>query len=605
MFLATTALTVFWDTADELLCLGPWCLRYDLRQEWEGLRYRVLPSPWEDRARFSDAIALLDTCGERMLGWLTEYLNAVHHVSHGMRYWRILIGTWLIHDLHAAYDRYVHLTDAFARVSSLRTIVMDPGSFRVPRDTIDFITSLQDDAGNLQMVSEQLAHLGYTFPRQAWTVPQPSAGRKPQVRGWREAIHAAQRLGIRLAERTAHRLRHQGPYAALYEMSGDRSWFWALAWRSRLRAIPREIAWGHPLRSDPVFDERRQGLRTLPASSEFERIVVRSLPNHFPTMFLEGYRAAVDAVGRTVRQPPPVVVSAMGWHYHEPFKFLAAEASVRGSRLIAVQHGGGYGLLRHAPMEQHERRAADTFFGWGWADGVSGNHLGNLPSPRLSRGSRASNGQRMARASTTLLFVSAAHQRYLNRFHSYLPDIHTPAYLDWQIRFLRTLPDYLRRVVRFRPYPEEFGYAVREQIARRVGPLYWDGHRPFAQALNDTRLVVIDHAMTTFLEALRHGVPTVLFWDPRLAEVRKDAEPSLNALRSARILHDSPEDAVAHVAAVYDDPGRWWSDANLQLVRRQFIQRYAWGCSDWLRVWDERLQEELTRYGRSTLAHDV
>src|SRR5213593_2246507 len=103
MFLATTALSEFWDKRQPLLFLGSWCLRYDRRADWEGLRYKMLPSPWNDRKRFHEAAKYLDGVGERFLGHLVEYLNAAHRVSHGSRYWRVLIGPWLTYCLHAVY----------------------------------------------------------------------------------------------------------------------------------------------------------------------------------------------------------------------------------------------------------------------------------------------------------------------------------------------------------------------------------------------------------------------------------------------------------------------------------------------------------------------
>ncbi len=597
MFLATTALTEFWDTREEFLCLGPWCLRYDQRQRWEGLTYRVLPNPWDDRTRFSEAIVYLDGYGERLLSQLTDYLNAAHRVSYGTRYWRILIGPWLMHYLHAAYDRYVRLTEAFSRDPSLRTIVLDPCSFQVPTDTLAFITGLEDDLCNLQMFSEQLSHMGYTFPQHAWAIHQPAIRDVSEANGWRGVLREARRRGFRLTERTIGRMCRKRPYAALYDMSCARSWLWALAWQSRLRAIPQEVRWDRLSVIDgPVFDERRNGLMRLSASTEFERVAIRSLPQQMPTLYLERYARAREATVSATRHVPPVVVSVAGWHYQEPFKFLAAEASTQGSRLVAVQHGGGYGLFRYSPSEQHERRVADTFLGWGWAGDASAHGLGNVPSPQLSRLFMARKARRVPDTSETVLFVSTAHMRYLLRFHSCPVGLHTPAYLQWQLQFLTAIPDRLRRVVRFRPYPKEFGYAVRDQITSRLGPFEWDTSGPFAETLRDARLVVIDHSGTTFLEALCYGVPTVLFWDPQLSEVRQEAEPYMEALRTAEILHDSPEAAAAHVTAVYEAPHEWWSRPSVQDARQRFIERYALGRRDWLVSWTRVLDNELVAH---------
>src|SRR5438067_5419244 len=122
MFLATTALTDFWDTDQEILFLGSWCQRYDSRADWEGLRYKTLPSPWNDRCKFHNTGAYLDECGERMLVRLTDYLNSVHKLEKSERYWRVLIGPWLRTALHVVFDRYTHLRDALNLNPDLDTI---------------------------------------------------------------------------------------------------------------------------------------------------------------------------------------------------------------------------------------------------------------------------------------------------------------------------------------------------------------------------------------------------------------------------------------------------------------------------------------------------
>src|SRR5947207_173253 len=107
-----------------------------------------MPSPWDDRKRFYDAAQYLDACGERMLVRLADHLNAVHGVSYTTRYWRIMLGQWLLMFLCAVYDRHALLTDAFERYGDLTTITMDRSSFRVPANVDVASWWLFDDAYN-------------------------------------------------------------------------------------------------------------------------------------------------------------------------------------------------------------------------------------------------------------------------------------------------------------------------------------------------------------------------------------------------------------------------------------------------------------------------
>ena len=132
MFLATTALTEFWNKDQEILALGAGCLLYDKRSEWESLNYRVMPRVWDDRQRFYQASRYLEGCQEQVLEQIAGYLNSVHKVSRSQRYWRIIIGPWLFDHLQCVYDRYVQLGEALRSYPDIETLTLDAGSFRTP-----------------------------------------------------------------------------------------------------------------------------------------------------------------------------------------------------------------------------------------------------------------------------------------------------------------------------------------------------------------------------------------------------------------------------------------------------------------------------------------
>ncbi len=593
MFLATTALTEFWEPAEELLFLGRWCLRRDRRTDWEGLRYQVLPCPWDDRERFYEAARYLDTCQERLMIRLGEYLNVIHRQSFSHRSWRILIGPWLLYTLHAAFDRYVHLRAAFDREPGLLTLVLDARAVQVPADTWGAVKALCDDASNLQLITDLLQGLGYSFPARLPTMAHAA----PQAR-----LRAGDRRRLAFQEGAGRILNRAGQALALLrgrrwqiglcDLYCPRTMAWQLAWRTGCRAMPLEMSpgWSRALPA-PVADCRRDGLAGLAGADEFERVFVRTLPHGFPSLYLEGFAQAREEVRRRFPASLPVIVSANAWYFHEPFKFFAADAAERRSRLIAVQHGGGYGLFRSVPMERHETLAADVFLAWGWANGAG--PLRNAPHPNLSRlpAARRLTGRR--RRADRILFVTVDFPRYLYRFHSTPVGSQAEDYHAWQVRFLEALPDRLRGHVRFRGYHDDYGHAVRARITERFPDLRWCEAGPLARQFPRARLVVIDHLGTTCLETLAANRPTVLFWDPGRWEVRQDAEAEVERLRRAGILWDAPETAAAHVAAVYENPLGWWGGGAVQQARRLFVERHARATPAWVEPWARLLQEEL------------
>ncbi len=595
MFLATTALREYWDTGEQLLFLGPWCLQRKQGSSLNGLSYRVLGNPWDDQERFRRATDYLDACGERMLVRLSDYLNGVHGVSRTPRYWRVLIGPWLLDYLHVSYDRYIRIKEALRVEPELRTIVLDPQSFLVPGDTGEFFSWIDDDHYNLQVISEQLAHLGYRFPARkaeqgeeprmaARRLAPPRAGLRQRLRRWGSST-------LTHALRVSHGRR---PGASLYEVRCPPWWLWRIAWRTGLHVLPHELSrqwsfWHH----DPIFDERRKALAALSASDEFERITVQALPQHFPVLYLEGYATARNEALHGQRGFPAIMVSSTAWYSHEPFKFLAGEASEQGSRLVTVQHGGGYGIFRFIAPEQHESRLGDLGLVWGWADSKQAGRVRNAPDLLLSSQRTLKEGTHKRSASQTALFVLTAHLRYLPRFHSFPIGIDTEGYLDWQLRFLAAVSEEMRAKIRVRLYPAASEEAARAQLVERFAAVRFDNDEPLLRRMTRARMVIIDHCGTSILEALRLGVPLICFWDPERTDVREEAAPYVERLREAGILWDSPEAAAAKVEAVYEQPWAWWGQASVQSARREFVDRYALGRADWLTCWAKILTEEV------------
>lgn len=576
MFLATTALSEFWDKQEEVLFLGPWCRRFDRRRDWQELRAETLPSPWEDRERFHAAAEYLDARVEQILPPLADCLNT--HLGHSgnPRYWRILIGTWLMHSLHITYDRYIHLSKAFEKHPDLQTLLLDPASFRTPQDTEQAIDGwMTEDLYNLQTFSQLMTQMGYSFPARTPREEAPAGNGISPVASLKRGLRGA----LRWTESAFFKMVEGRSETALMEMYCPSSVVWTLAWKSGFKAAPLTL----PVREKepaaaPGRDRRRAALSELPAADEFMRLWIRSLPENFPTLYLEGFHSARERALRRLRRVPRTMVSSNGWHFSEPLKFFAAELSRRGGRLVAVQHGSGYGLFRSMPIEQHERRISDSFLGWEEA-------------PPLQLAALRNRGRRRAVAkSRRLLYVATTNPRYLFRFYS-APQAHQLGeYFEWQVLFLKGIGDAIRNRMAVRLYPHDFGHCLRQRLQQDFPNLRWDKKRRFAGSAAVSRLIIVDHPGTSMLAALAGNFPTLLFWNPRLWEFRTEAQSHLELLQQAGLFHNDPRSAARALEEILREGSeRWWNSAGVQSARWRFVERYAHVPRDWLRLWSERI----------------
>jgi putative transferase (TIGR04331 family) len=534
-----------------------------------------MPSPWDNRDRFYRAASYVDVCSEALLHQLSGYLNRVHGTDYSEKYWRIVLGPWLILYSHVLYDRFVHLQSVFDGYSSLETIVMHESSFRTPADFPEAESFVASDAYNLQIFSQLLKLMGFSFPAKRYDGPFGSA----IIASWRDRLFSGleklMRAPFAMRARTTLRKTNLSPVDT-----------WKLAVATRFRALPLDFSLARTFdRGAATFNENRIGLAALPCDDSFQRILRELLPIHFPTIYLEGYKTA-SARSAQARHTP-VLVSGYGWFADEEYKFSAAHAAEMGSQLVAVQHGGGYGVYRSAPYETHERRLADCFLAWGWASDQT-RGIRNIVNPRFRQ---LENQRRRRRPGNSILFIANAHPRYPFRFQSSPTGTQWDAYFEWQKRFVTGLSERLQSLICFRPYPTDYGH-IGQYLVRQAFPhLSWDESPRLAdEKLVNARVVVIDHLATTALEALAANIPTILFWDPNRWEVRPEVREYFDNLRQAEILLDSPDSASEKLSRVYAEPECWWNTPRVQTARKEFVNCQAFTEKDWIRNWVDNLE---------------
>lgn len=579
MFLATTARTDFWDTSQPMLFLSEACLRRDRRQDWEHLERRVLPSPWDDREAFHRAAQYLDEYSERLIPLLAEFLNSLHGVHHDARYWRILMGQWLVHALHVYYDRWVSVREALGAHPDLTTFVVHEADHRYGIAPEEWVRLSLTDDFNLQLYSEVFSASGCDFPSRRLVAGESAPARA----GIRERARDAVRRTITAtsvvaaAARKGGVLLHSSGYVARTDMA-------KMMAGSGFRIWPFEPV-DEKAKTPEPSEPRRDEILGFPAADAFERFFHARLARMLPVAVVEQYQSKLRLAHRV--SSSGVLATFGGWYSSEAFRFTAAEAHAGGARLAGIQHGGGYGIMKAAPAEKYEQRVADQFLAWGWADEGKQTCLSNVPAGSLARFRNVKHDP----AAKDILFLATEHPRYLYRFHSVPVSSQWERYYEWQACFLETLPSDLRPDIRFRGNPYfSAGQGQRERLASRFPWLQWDDEPQITESLRRARVVVADHHSTSFLQVLVAGVPLILFWDPQLWELRPDAEDSFADLRRSGILFDDPVAAAEGVARAHGESrDAWWMSADVLATRTTFLNRFARISDRWRSDWTRTL----------------
>ncbi|MBO4369567.1 MAG: hypothetical protein J5803_05665, partial [Desulfovibrio sp.] len=243
----------------------------------------------------------------------------------------------------------------------------------------------------------------------------------------------------------------------------------------------------------------------------------------------------------------------------------------KGNRLFFVQHGGNYGQIRKACLTAMVEYTQHAFLSWGWKQhDTDTDCVYPLPYPQLARIRNA-----WHKKSETLLFVGTEMPLFGYRLDAHPSPLQIVAYREAKRRFLTHLPDNLRNKLSYRPYFSVPSCLRDAEWLRRFFPMLSLCTGPLTEHMLGCSLLILDHHGTTLLEAMAANVPTVLFWQKDHWPLTTDCEAMLARFEKVGIFHETPEQAAAHIKAIWPHTLDWWQKNEVQAARMAFCHDYA------------------------------
>ncbi len=585
--LGTTRDERLWRRDGNLVLLGVWCKPDAATTLGSNESMRIAPYPFDDREQLYQAYRYLDRLYHSVVGKLGRALDKFHGEEHTVRYWKAVLGYWLREFMEIVYERDVCLTEAVKRYPQVETAVPRRENDVVPNDSLHFAQSYKEDRFNAHLYGEIIRArrlIPYTeVPLDAVKRPTPPLRARLAAAARRRATLLLLRLaaGNRLFFTSTY-----FPLRDLLRLSVMTRSFLLL----RTSRVPVEAS------TRPVSPDR-QVLADIRAEDDFEKLVYRLLPAFLPKTYWEDYGSVGQFARRLLPRRPRIVVTANGFAYDDLFGRWVAEKIEAGTAYVILQHGGSYGCARWNSSEDYEVDVADRFYTFGWDD--SRERVRPLAGSRL----RLRRQRRGVNRTGYILWAVVSFPRYAYTMYSVPSGPHTLAYLDDQSRFLESVSSDVRRLLRYRGYPIDYGWRDFSRLTaggatvRRAS-----GRRNMIPLFKGARLFVGTFNATAFLEAFILNVPTVLFWNPTLWEERPAATSFFGELRAAKVLHATPESAAAFVNQIWAEPHTWWDRAEVRDAVARFRDRFARGPEvsivDWQREIESALLARQGRYGQ-------
>lgn len=581
MLLVTTADQRFWKTDTKILFLGDWCRRYSQKHVWSQLDHEVLPYHWDNREKLYQDYQFLDRLHESCLTRLASKLNDLHETDFPLRYWRILIGPWLIYYIEVLYERYLSLCEAEKSGKVSKVLLPNPdASVWTAKDYAEFRDGVYQDPFNQHLYSEIIRFLK-NLPYEITDIPPLRTPKNTKTNTPQSFTVIGQTLLKKFGQFLPDKMNEiffAHSYIKPIELA---------RLQISLGQIPNLYPPDVKINLFPINNLMREKINFEESGSPFEALLYKLIPSLLPTTYVEGYQDTHQRSSQAFPGKVKVIYTTNGFYGNDGFNFWAAWQVTRGAKLATSQHGGHYGILKWSANETHELKVTDRYFTWGW-EKQDDPRVIPMPSGQLK--SRAK--KLKTKADGNILWVGMSTPLYPYWLFSSPMGPQFADYFMDQKRFADGVSDGLRRLLVYRLYGTDFGWNQKERLTDMMPSIkIYYGQKSYYQQLNEARLCISTYNSTTYLETFSANFPSLLFWDPDLWELRSSAQPYFDELREVGILHDTPESAAAKANSIYMNPMDWWQSTDIQKVRKRFCDRFARISTQWISEWRQELQK--------------
>jgi len=336
------------------------------------------------------------------------------------------------------------------------------------------------------------------------------------------------------------------------------------------------------------------------ALNSFEKFLKKKFITMLPLCYLEGYQ---NLVATNVENKKKQVPKVMFLHFDEIMNENATYLEwvgynkINGSKIFLIQTGGGLFTPKLEIREEFTKnKIYDVLFHYGKKD--FGKKIIGAGFERIFFDEKVKsdpNGNIIFALypgdgySTGLLSTT---KRFQDDWSEYQEDI---------INFIERLNPQIREkiIIRLkkRHHVNEANrdyFNTEKNLRKKFPKLRFDNYKKrLNDMLPDTSIVIVTHNSTTLLETLSKNIPTIMLMDFNKHKLSDTADKFYKNLSAVGILHFKAESASEKLLTVWKNPDEWWNSKEVQKVRQEFCDEYAFLPNDYEKFFLEKISNQI------------
>jgi putative transferase (TIGR04331 family) len=554
---------------ENIIFLGEWCRDYSVDKPYIEPDC-VVNYYRKDRVKFSYDYKYLEEFNDRLVASITNLLNDYHCTSKTTRYWRVIIGPWLVTYVSSMWDHWESLRVAFDEHNFDKTILFNENPYK------SFAPSNHSDAVNLITKSNLWNHVVFSKMLKA------EYGSDLEFKY--VSYHKANEPHNKARNDRKILLRHRvsswvdkflGAIQKNEKVVFFNTYFGLGSFLRiclKLKCIPRFHSEFNQYIEMPRASQRDDLHLSIKAKNRFEAFLVNNIVQDIPVSYLEGYNIINNNV-KNISINCETIFTANAYWSNDMFKVFCANKSELGTKIIISEHGGTMG--RKYNQFSHIEKISDVYAVW---NKLSGNNRVRVQPNIISDNNNYKIG------GTDLLILGLNQTLYIRTYQSGVEGSLVPEDYNQKIHFIKSLDSNIQETVKIRTF-DDSGWNTKQRYIDDLSLDNISSRTSFKEALNWSKIIVCTYPETTFLEAIHSKIPTILLYLKEYYEFHPEFDILVKSLEDAKIVFSDPNDASNHINENWESPELWWNQPEVISAREMFIEYCGNVDENWLDSW--------------------
>ena len=559
--------------------LGHWCSTYDSKKK-NFLKEKIIKHPWEKRKNFERDFEKIQQLYEFSLRNLSSILNKHLKTKYSIRFWRILLGTWL----NAFVTMYYEKKLLIKKISNKKNLCIlkydyNPKYF-IADDYNHFIKISSTDEWHyyffLELIKEENETHKFKVKRKNHLI------KKPNIVESQTKNSLIDYLSLSYSKIFGF-LKRKQKVVFFNTYLGKKNFY---LFFKNFNFFP--AFFNVKVKSSPVSSKYRNCLiKEIKIKNNFKKNLLKKILFNLPKNCFEDFNLSNSYLEEfNLPKIPKTIFTANGFYGDSSKDSLkvryVAECVERGTKLIIAQHGGNYGNFRKCFFYNHEISISDNFLSWGW-EKKNNKKIKNI-GVIINSYKKIYRSINDNKDKKKLLFVVVENRKFVKSLQSE-SNIEGRHYYYYKFcpNFIKKFNPELRKDLVVRTYDTnvipgkpDFGWNLKGFLKNNFKNIKISGKREeFYPLVGTSKIVVCTIFSTVFFECLLANVPTILVLPFSNEVFNKETKAYLKKLQDVKIYFKNYDEASIFLNKNWNKIDDWWKNEKTQRNKGYFLDKYC------------------------------